>query len=416
VKEKGDRLVVWLGDEPVGDLIRTRHNEIRFTRRESAASLTVAPDGAADIWTPSFTRAWFEGLLPEASRRTLAEAEHGVARGDTFGLLAAIGWECAGAVSVLPEGREPASGRYEALTDEEVWERLDLLPSTVSEVDHEVRLSLGGAQDKLLLARLGGGWHLLLEGAVSTHLLKPEPDRHPGLAVGEAWALAVASAATLSASAEYIAPAGHRPTIVVERYDRLVEGRMVRRLHQEDGCQVLGLPPEQKYPRGAGPQVASLARIAAVLFERADDPIAELSRLLEQTVVNVALLNTDAHAKNVSVMHIGPRTVSLSPLYDVAPTVWFLPAQSQVALPVGGKRRIGEIERRHLLAEATGWGIPPREARRIITATLDRVAGGLAAADRRYPDAPDAMRAAVDAQIARLASSTWEPGLADPLP
>ncbi len=414
MKAQGDRLVVWLGDEPVGDLIRSRLNEIRFTYRAGAASLTVAHDGATETWTPSFTRAWFDGLLPEEGRRTLAEAERGVTRGDTFGLLSAIGWECAGAVSVLPEGREPASGTYAALTDVEVWERLDVLPRTVSEVDQMVRLSLGGAQDKLLLARLDGGWHLPLEGAVSTHILKPEPDRHPDLAIGEAWALAVASAATLSASAEYLAPAGHRPTIIVERYDRLVEGGVVRRLHQEDGCQVLGLPPEQKYARGTGPRVASLARIAAVLFERADDPITELGRLLEQTVVNVALLNTDAHAKNVSFVHTGFRTVSLSPLYDVAPTAWFLPAQSQVALPVGEKCRIGEIERRHLLAEARDWGIPPREARRIITATLDMVAGGLAAADRRYPDAPEAMRAAVGAQIARLAASAWEPSLSVP--
>ena len=63
MKQKGDRLVVWLGDERVGDLLRTPHNEIRFIRRESAASLTVAPDGAAEHWTPTFTRAWFDGLL-----------------------------------------------------------------------------------------------------------------------------------------------------------------------------------------------------------------------------------------------------------------------------------------------------------------------------------------------------------------
>lgn len=407
MKGKGDRLIVWLGDEPVGDLVRTRSNEIRFTRRGSPASLTIAPEGSAETWTPSFTRAWFDGLLPEEARRTAAEAEYEVVRGDTFGLLAAIGWECAGAVSVLPEGLAPATGTYERLTDQEVWERLDALPRTMSGVDHEVRLSLGGAQDKLVLARLNESWHLPLEGAVSTHILKPEPDRYPSLAIGEAWALAVASAATLTASAEHVAPAGHRPTIIVQRYDRRVDGEVVRRLHQEDGCQILGLPPEQKYPRGTGPRMASLARIAAVLLERADDPIAELIRLLEQTVVNVALLNTDAHAKNVSVVHTGPRTVSLSPLYDVAPTMWFLPIQSQAALPVGGKWRIVEIERRHLMSEAMSWGVPKGEARRIITASLDAIAGGREGANRLYPDAPEAMRAAVDAQVTRLTSSSW---------
>lgn len=130
-------------------------------------------------------------------------------------------------------------------------------------------------------------------------------------------------------------------------------------------------------------------------------------RLLEQTVVHVALLDTDAHAKNVSFIHSGPRTVSLCPLYDSAPTAWFLPTQSRLALPVGQKWRIDEIERHHLLTEATAWGIPEAEGRRIISVTLDRVADGVAAADRRYPDAPGAMRAAVVAQVRRLASSGW---------
>jgi serine/threonine-protein kinase HipA len=407
VSKSGDHLVVWLGDEPVGDLVRAGRDEIRFTRRGGTALLTVASAGTAAAWTPSFTRAWFDGLLPEEARRTAAEAEHRVARGDTFGLLAAIGWECAGAVSVLPGGRQPATGVYQALADEEVWERLDALPRTVSEIDRDVRLSLGGAQDKLLLARLHDAWQLPLLGAVSTHILKPEPHQFPGLAAGEAWALAVASAATPSASAEYVAPSGHRPTLVVERYDRRLEDGMVRRLHQEDGCQVLGLTPEQKHPRSSGPRVASLARIATILIERAADPITELTRLLEQTVVNVALLNTDAHAKNLSVMHTGPRTVSLSPLYDVAPTAWFLPVQSRAALPVAGKWRIAEIERAHLLAEARSWGIPDAEARRTITATLDAVAAGLGEADRRYPDVPDAMCAAVADQVARLVASAW---------
>lgn len=407
MKERDDRLVVWLGDEPVGDLVRARSNEFRFTRRETARSLTVAPGGDTTTWTPSFTRAWFDGLLPEEGRRTVAEAEHGIARGDSFGLLAAIGWECAGAVSVLPDGRLPASGSYDPLSNGEVWERLDRLPRTVSDRDQDVRLSLGGAQDKLLLARLEDAWLLPLDGAVSTHILKPEPDRFAGLAVGEAWALAVTSAATLSATADVIEPAGHRPTIVVERYDRRIESGTVRRIHQEDGCQILGLPPEQKYPRGIGPRVASLARISAILVERAVDPIAELGRLLEQTVANVALLNTDAHAKNVSVVHTGAGTVSLSPLYDVAATAWFLPAHSQAALPIGGKSRIEEIERRHLLAEATSWGVPDRDARRIITATLDAIEGGITDADRRFPGRPDAMRAAVETQIRRLAASAW---------
>ncbi|MEZ4596686.1 MAG: HipA N-terminal domain-containing protein [Chloroflexota bacterium] len=94
------RLAVWVGDEQVGELDRAgRRFQIRFTARpDASALLTVAPEGADATWTPAFTRAWFDNLLPEEGRRAVAEAEHQVERGDTFGLLAAIGWECAGAV------------------------------------------------------------------------------------------------------------------------------------------------------------------------------------------------------------------------------------------------------------------------------------------------------------------------------
>jgi len=399
-----DTLAVWLGANRVGDLIRDRRR-LTFHHHPGTARLTVAPEGEEPAWAPAFTRAWFDGLLPEEERRSAAEVEHDVDRGDTFGLLAAIGWECAGAVSVLPGGRLPASGSYHALADDEVWERLDALPRPFAEIDHQVRLSLGGAQDKLLLARLGGSWQLPLDGAISTHILKPEPVRYPGLAVAEAWALRAAAAVTASAKAELLAAPTHRPTLVVGRYDREVRDGAIARLHQEDLCQVLGLAPVAKYPRGQGPRDASLRRLADLLVARAVDAPSELIRLLEQTVVTVALANTDAHAKNVSLVHAGPNTVTLSPLYDVAPTLFFLPSQRRVAMPVGGKWRVDEITRRHLLDEARTWGVPVPLARGTIASALERLEAGMREAEAAYPELPDGILGVVRLQFERLVAS-----------
>jgi len=402
-----DTLAVWLGADRVGDLVGDRQT-LTFHRRPRTARLTVAQmEDDEPAWSPAFTRAWFDGLLPEEERRSAAEIEHGVDRGDTFGLLAAIGWECAGAVSVLPEGRLPASGWYQALADDEVWERLDALPRRVAEIDHQVRLSLGGAQDKLLLARLDGHWQLPLDGAISTHILKPEPVRFPGLAVAEGWALRAATAVTSAAKAELLAAADHRPTLVVERYDREVREGAIARTHQEDLCQVLGLAPAAKYPRGQGPRDASLRRLADVLVARAADAPSELVRLLEQVVVTVALANTDAHAKNLSLVHVGPNTVALAPLYDIAPTLFFLPTQRQAALPVGLKWRIDQITRRHLLEEARAWGVPEPIARATITSALERLESGMRDADAQYPGLPDGPRGVVRLQFERLATSDF---------
>lgn len=399
-----DPLAVWLGAERVGDLARERRG-LAFHGRADAARLTIASDGEELDWPPVFTRTWFDGLLPEEERRSAAEAEHGVDRGDTFGLLAAIGWECAGAVSVMPDGRIPASGSYHGLTESDVWRRLDALPRLVTAIDHQVRLSLGGAQDKLLLARRDGDWHLPLDGALSTHILKPEPVRFPGLAVAEAWALRAAAAVTSVAEAGLLAAPDHRPTLVVSRYDRVVRAGAIERMHQEDLCQVLGLSPAAKYPRGEGPRDASLRRLAEILIARTVDAPGELVRLLEQVVVTVALGNTDGHAKNLSVVHAGPNTITLSPVYDITPTLFFLPTQRQAALPVAHKWRIDEITRRHLAEEARTWGVPEPLARSAINSSLERFETGMRDADAAYPGLPEGIRIVVRRQFERLAAS-----------
>jgi serine/threonine-protein kinase HipA len=401
-----DTLAVWLGAERVGDLVADRRT-LTFRRRPGTAQLTVAADGDEPTWSPGFTRAWFDGLLPEEERRSAAEVEHGVDRGDTFGLLAAIGWECAGAVSVLPDGQLPASGWYQDLGDDDVWARLDALPRQAAEIDRQVRLSLGGAQDKLLLARLEGRWQLPLDGAISTHILKPEPVRFPGLAVAEGWALRAAAGVTRTATAKLLQAPGHRPTLVVERYDREVRSGTIARTHQEDLCQVLGLASAAKYPRAQGPRDASLRRLAEVLVARAADAPAELIRLLEQVVVTVALANTDAHAKNLSVLHASPNTISLAPLYDIAPTLFFLPTQRHAALPVGRKWRIDEITRRHLLEEARAWGVPEPIARATISSSIERLENGMHEADAEYPELPDGLHDVVRLQFQRLAASEF---------
>ena len=348
-------LAVWMSDRRVGTLERTAAGDLVYSP-DLDASLTVAASGLA-TWSSQLTRNWFDGLLPEGDRRTRLAARFGLRSEDTFGLLGEIGWECAGAIAVLPEGRSPASGSYQPIDDAGVAERLDALPSMDLDPDDAIRMSLGGAQDKLLLARIAQGWALPIDGAPSTHILKPEPDLWPGLAAAEAWALRVASAATPASAAELSTDLGVRPVIVVTRYDRQHPGDGIVRIHQEDLCQALGLPIGLKYARPGHPEDPSLARLARILLERAVDPPAELIRLLEQVAASVALRNADSHAKNLSILHVG-NAVRLAPLYDVAPTIAFLPRQTTLGLSIGGKFKLTEIGSEHLVAEAKSWGIP----------------------------------------------------------
>ncbi len=383
-------LAVWLEGRRIGTLDRVPRRGFQYVPGVDER-LTVAAAGMT-AWSPELTRNWFDGLLPEGDRRARVARRFDVRPEDTFGLLAQIGWECAGAVAILPEGRSPDDGRYEAIDDTAVGQRLDDLPSRDLDDDDAMRMSLGGAQEKLLLARRDGSWALPIDGAPSTHILKPEPAIWPGLAVAEAWSLQVARAATHASEAAVAQDLGTRPVIVVTRYDREIRGDSILRRHQEDLCQALGLPPSAKYARHpARPDDPSFAHLARIIQERAANPPNELVRLLAQVTVTVALRNADAHAKNFSVLHDGD-AVSLSPMYDVSPTTAFLPTQTTLGLSVGGKFRMADVGTEQMVQEAVAWGVPSRVALDTVRQVASDLAAGVEQADESYPDLPSGPR------------------------
>jgi serine/threonine-protein kinase HipA len=401
-----DPLVVWLGDAVVGELRAFGRRSAQFYPARARIGLAAGAQDDASPWPADFTRAWFENLLPEEEPRARIAARFGLRSDDTWELLERIGWECAGAVAVLPRDRTPQSGSYQTLTSEEMWERIDALPARPYDSDAAIRMSLGGGQSKILLARRDDRWHLPIGGAPSTHILKPEPAYYPGLAVAEAWALRVASAATPVAEARVMTDEGHAPTLVVTRFDRVAAADgVVRRTHQEDMCQILGIPPELKYAEHPmNDRHPSYARFAAVIERRAIEPAVELVRLLEHVTVNLALGNSDAHAKNTSVLHVSGG-LRVSPMYDVAPTTAFI-NQRHFGLAVASKFLIAEMTREHLVREAHLWGVPERVARAAIDRTMDAMkTAGVPAADRAYPAIRPDVRATALEQLERLSRS-----------
>lgn len=342
-----DRLTVRLYGDVVGSLERGARDGLAYRAIAGARGISVgATDGVA--WTTERTRAWFEALLPEGEQRTRIAGRFGLSTSNSFGLLAEIGWECAGAVAVTPEGATIRTGAYRALTDAEVGQRLDALPARPFDTDGEVRVSLGGYQSNLVLAWRDGGWAEPTNGSPSTHLLKPEPEIWPGLAAAEAWAMTLAGHVTPAAAVRWDSALASAPTLVVTRFDRVLEGTAIRRRHQEDLTQLLGLLPEAKYAHPPlTPWMPSWRRMADTLLRRSVDPIQDQLALVRQMTVTIALANADAHAKNVAVVHEGGGLVSLAPMYDVVPTVVFVPRQVRSAMSIAGKFRMDEIAVEH---------------------------------------------------------------------
>jgi serine/threonine-protein kinase HipA len=326
---------------------------------------------------------WAEGLLPEGETRTMLEQRFRVRRGDTIGLLAAIGADCAGAVTfagpVATAGR-PADGADAPapLSEVELAAAVEALPSVPLGVGDRVRVSLGGMKAKLLRVHTPGGLPHPLDGQPSTHILKPDPRdlTRAGLVAAEALTLRAAALAGIAAAGVELTSIDSRLVLIVERYDRhrQPDGTVVR-LHQEDGCQALGLDPAlSRYQRSAS-EPPSYAELARLLRTHAAHVDAELVALAQQMILGWAVGNNDGHARNFSFLLSGG-TARLAPAYDVAPTHLFASSRDS-GLWIDGQSRMNWITKDHLIREMCGWGIEAPVAERQLDDTLGALSAAL---------------------------------------
>lgn len=378
-----DRVLhLWLHGEHIGEVERLRSGRARL--RFDGAAITAWGVGTRLLsYALPLTRSRVESvaldvylanLLPEGAVRAQLESEHAVRPGDSLGLLARIGAECAGAVQLTPDDQRP-TGRLVPLSSDQVNQIVADLPTITPPHGEQLTASLGGVQGKVLLARSDAGWAWPAAGAMSSHIIKPEPSDPnvpiPEIVEIEDWALRLARSAGVPAAEADVQDFGGRRALVVRRYDR----RDGRRLHQEDFAQALGIRPGDKYESTAGH--GRLAAIARGPGAEADSPRRFRDQLLRLLTFNVLIGNGDGHAKNYSLM-IDGGVFSLAPAYDVAPVHHVNRRFGDAGMRVDGQRQLQHITAGHLLREAARWGVPESAARAAVAATLE---AGVAALD-----------------------------------
>ena len=362
-------LDVWLYGERVGRL-EQRDGRMRFTyAREYAETEGPALSCSLRLDDEPYEReaeAFFGNLLPEGEVRTLVARRVGVSPGNDFGLLEAIGGDCAGAVTLLEPGQAPEdSGPPEVrwLDEGELAATLDELPRRPLMVDPEegVRLSLAGAQDKLPVVVAGERVGVPLRRTPSTHILKTAIARFDDTVANEAFCLALARALGLEAANAEVREAGGRDFLLVERYDRRRVDGAVTRIHQEDFCQALAVPPQLKYEAEGGP---GLAACFEALEEASARTSGDLLALLDAVVLNFAVGNHDAHGKNFSMLHRRDGTL-LAPLYDIVSTAVYPGLTRKLAMAIGGEYRPEYVRRRHFerMVASTSLGWAPTRRR-----------------------------------------------------
>jgi serine/threonine-protein kinase HipA len=340
-------LLVYLAGRRAGRLIRKDNGNLQF-RYESdydgpAISLALPLQEAAH--PNDLCRAVFGGLLPEGDGRAVIGRNLGISVGNDYALLEALGGDCAGALTILEPGeappRDPLTRALDANQLDAVLRDLPQRPLAADPAEG-TRLSLAGAQPKLPVILTGEDVALPLNSvAATTHILKPQPERFPGLVDNEAFCMDLARAAGLPAARVFKRKsASGLPFLLVERYDRDVTSDPIRRLHQEDFCQALGKPSERKYQADGGPTVveaASLLRASSAV------PAQDLRTFWRALVFNWLIGNCDAHSKNFSLLYDVP-VPTLAPLYDLVSTTVYPELTTRLAMSVDGARRIEEVD------------------------------------------------------------------------
>ena len=320
----------------------------------------------SDRIAPETFLPWAANLLPESEQlRTLGQIL-GMARSDVIGLLSAIGRDTAGALSIGEPGRT-ASVQWRPIDKPEDLEKvIEELPSKPFLVGEEgVSMSLAGVQTKLAVS-IDDECRVCIpmNGSPSTHILKPDAPRLCGSVQNEAFCLTLARRMKIPTPSITTGQAGKRTYLLVKRHDRTnVDGRW-RRLHQEDYCQALGKPPSAKYESNQtgirGPTLKDMFELTRRHLSSID-----ILHLLDMVVFNVLACNTDAHAKNYSIIIRG-NGASLAPMYDIMCGEVWDNVTKNLAQKIAGKGRGDYLKGAHWQRFARECGLNPRQV-------LDRV-------------------------------------------
>jgi serine/threonine-protein kinase HipA len=365
-----------------------------YRARPDATPLSLSMPVSRALHAQRAVVPFLQGLLPDSPGRLdeLSREFHTSAL-NPFRLLAHVGRDVAGAVQILPPG-EPATdagGRsdIDVLSESDVAGIIDDLianADTWGTRGSSGRWSLPGAQPKVALYRGADGVWGVPHGAMpTTHILKPAVRPYLEHHVNEFVTMTAARRLGLHvADASLLTTSRGDHAFVTARYDRVEQDGRWRRLHQEDFCQALSVAPTRKYQVDGGPSVAQIAQLVDT-FAGLENRRRSQRRLFDALVFNVSVANTDAHAKNYSIL-LSAETAELAPLYDLGTHLAYPATRSLAsAMKVGDEYRIDKIGMPDFLGVARRLRLPGDEAESRVHEIRSGLAGAYAAAADGIP-------------------------------
>lgn len=145
---------------------------------------------------------------------------------------------------------------------------------------------------------------------------------------------------------------------ITKRFDRISTKKAIIKLHQEDMAQLTERLSEDKYK-------GSIEKIGDVIFRYSNSPGLDAIRFMELLLFCFVTGNSDMHLKNFSLLITKEKGISLSPAYDLLPTVLIAPEdKEELALTCNGKKH--KITFDDFLKAAKRWKITDKTMKAII--------------------------------------------------
>lgn len=325
---------------------------------------------------------YFDNLLPEGALREAVIKEAGLKGDDAFALLAWLGAESAGSLVLLPPGAQaPTEGELQALADEALSGRIRNMARVSLSSGAPKRMSVAGAQPKLLVVYRNGQLFEPVGAEPSTHILKPNHpgEDYPSSVINEYLVVKLAGKVGLAPPAVYrrYVP---EPVYIIERFDRKQDARgRTQRRHIIDACQLLN---KSRNFKNTSASLKTLAQCIELCRNRA----AARLGIYRWLMFNVLVGNDDNHLKNIS-FRVSTEGVELSPPYDMLCTAAYhttamagdranWPALDlMIALP--GAAKFGEVTRDSFIKAGAELGIPEQVCLRELSSMRARLPDAL---------------------------------------
>jgi serine/threonine-protein kinase HipA len=305
------------------------------------------------------TLAFFENLLPEGNVRAVLEKWHHSE--GAFNTLSKYGEDCAGALVITDKKNMPKPKVKEANLDIKLSEIYTAIDESRGAVDfiadkNPGYLSIAGAQDKFPCIFKDGKIYLPKSGEPTTHIVKT-PIIMKGIkesVFNEYFCMKLALKIGFNVPEVFVIDGKH-PVFVVERYDRKIVGNSMKRIHQQDFCQALGILSQEKYESDRGPSFETDFKLM-IDNVTAKKRVVSTFRLIDWLCFNLLIGNNDSHSKNISFLMIDGK-YELAPFYDLISTAIYPTLDSRFSFKIGGVSNFSSIGLKSFSKEEKMLGI-----------------------------------------------------------